>query len=82
MKKMKFVLDEKETKKAMDFIKKQDKIVMKKQNKKIPWQKTPYYGMIGEGYTYTITPTGLGNTIVITNNKTKEKLNVTNFDDW
>lgn len=42
----------------------------------------PYYGAIGGGVTYSFTPTGLGDILVVTEAITGEKLNVTEALDW
>lgn len=42
----------------------------------------PYYGAIGGGLTYSITPTGLGNILTVTESTTKKTLNVTEALDW
>lgn len=39
-------------------------------------------GAIGGRFTYKITPTGLGNIIIIVDNVTKQELNVTDYEDW
>ncbi len=39
-------------------------------------------GTIGDRYTYSFTPTGLGTIIIVTDHTTKEEINLTDFDSW
>lgn len=58
----------------------QDKKVVDFQNKKNNTNYTqPYYGMTGDGYTYSFTPTSIGTFISVKNNATKEELEL-DFD--
>lgn len=42
----------------------------------------PLCGTIGDRYTYSFTPTGLGTIIIVTDHTTKEEINLTDFDSW
>lgn len=42
----------------------------------------PYYGCSGGGYTYHFTPTTLGLVVKVTNNLTKEEIDVTDYHNW
>lgn len=42
----------------------------------------PYYGACGGAYNYTFTPTSLGTCLVVEHIMTKEKINLTDFDEW
>lgn len=42
----------------------------------------PYYGAVGGGVTYTFTPTGLGDILVVKETTTGKELNVTQALDW
>jgi hypothetical protein len=43
---------------------------------------TPYYGAVGGGLTYSFTPTGLGDIIVVKESITGKELNVSEALDW
>ena len=61
-----FTLSEEQNKKVKDFIDK---------NKK-------YSGAIGGQFTWSFTPTSIGMVIQITDNISKEVLDVSNYDEW
>jgi len=65
-----FELTLEEQKKAMAFIKKQNKLT------------GGYYGAIGGGFTYHFTPTSLGCIVQIENAITKAVLDLTDYDNW
>lgn len=44
--------------------------------------KEPYYGAIGGGLTYLFTPTGLGVVFEAEEYFTKNRLNLTKYDEW
>lgn len=41
-----------------------------------------HYGASGGAYSYTFTPTTLGVAVVVTNNLTKESIDLTDWEDW
>lgn len=41
-----------------------------------------YIGAIGGRFTFSFTGTGLGNIIVVTDNVTGKKLDLTDYDSW
>lgn len=60
-------------------------ILTAKQNKKLSeWLKEPnqYCGAIGGRLTYSFTPTSIGLLVEVTDNLTKEKLDLTDYDDF
>lgn len=54
----------------------------KKEQDKIYESSAMYAGAIGGRYTYSFTPTGLGLIITVTNNITKDQIDLTNYEDW
>lgn len=44
--------------------------------------KEHHYGVICSGYSYILTPTTLGDCIVVRNNFTKEEINLTDYSTW
>jgi hypothetical protein len=67
------------TKAVVAWKKEQDKKAAIKQN---TGTKVPNYGAIGGAYTYSVTPTSLGNAYSISNSVTGESLNVTDYSGW
>lgn len=61
-----FTLSEEQNKKVRDFIDKNNK----------------YSGAIGGQFTWGFTPTTIGMTITITDNISKEVLDVSNYNEW
>jgi len=41
-----------------------------------------YYGAAGGGYTFSFTPTGLGDCVSVQEAFSKEELNLTDYDTW
>lgn len=73
------------------FMDEQDKIVLEKQRKWLSKEefqlytmegKYPYYGTIGGGYTYIITPTSLGNIVRVMNTVTHAEKDLTDYSAW
>lgn len=60
----------------------QDKKVIETQKERHLFPDEPYYGAIGGGYTFSFTPTSIGLIIQISNNVTKEMLDVTDYENW
>ncbi len=54
----------------------------KKKPKAFRYGDQPYYGAIGGGLTYSFTPTGLGEILVVTEALSKMELNLTDYDSW
>lgn len=55
------------------------------QEKLAAWRSTHeevYTGAIGGRYTYSFTPTSLGEVILVTDNVTGEELNLTDYESW
>lgn len=72
---IKFELDEKEVEAANEFFEAHKDCCRKILNK-------PVFSTIGGGFSYIITPTGLGNCISIECNSCGEIKDITNFDNW
>lgn len=71
-----FELDDVETTRAKEFIKKHDHIE--------EFRKMGKFGFstLGQQFTYKITPGGLGNSVSIICNHCKEHESITNIDNW
>lgn len=78
---MNFKLNDDQLKKLFAWMIEQDEKVAKQQNES-NFSSKPYYGCSGGGYTYSFTPTTLGMVEVVTNNITKESINLTEYSDW
>ncbi len=48
------------------------------------WLENPgdYCGAIGGRLTFSFTPTSIGVITIVTDNLTKETLNITNYEEW
>lgn len=78
-----FTLNQNQELKLSTWINEQDKKVMEEQNKnKENPRNHPYYGCSGGEYTYSFTPTSLGTIRRVTNNYTKESIDLTEYGDW
>lgn len=55
----------------------QDKKVAEKQNRTFP-----YYGVSGGGYSWILTPTGVGTIIEAKNNITNDVIDLTDYQSW
>ena len=69
MAKYKFELDETETQKFEDWKKKQK-------------EKDPHIPTAGERWTFMFTPTGLGTVVEVKDNLLKEKIDLTDWENW
>lgn len=74
---MQFKLTLKESKQLKVWMEKQDAKV-----KEATREDRPIYGAVGGGYTYHLTPNNIGCVVIVTNNVTKETIDVTDYDSW
>lgn len=72
-----FSLTEEQGEKVAAWAAQQDKALAEKQGK-----DQPYYGCSGGSLSFEFTPTTLGMVVKVTNNLTKESLDVTEWDNW
>jgi hypothetical protein len=82
---MNFPLTEGQLEKLDKWREEQDVKVGKMQEEKGLHQtchSKPYYGASGGAYTYSFTPTTLGIVFSVTNNITKETIDLTEYDMW
>jgi hypothetical protein len=59
-----------------------DKVAKMQDDASCDFPCTPYYGAIGGHLTYSFTPTSIGTIVVVENNVTKEKIDLTDYDLW
>ena len=86
---MRFTISEEQQKKINKWAKKQDYLVKEQQKgsddvviSESSRLGLPYYGASGGSLSYEFTPTGLGVVLKVTNNYTKESIDVTEYDMW
>ena len=72
-----FKLEPEQLEEISKWMEAQDAAVAAKQGK-----DHPYYGCSGGSYTYHFTPTTLGLVVKVTNNLTKEEIDVTDYHMW
>lgn len=73
----KLKLDTKGVARMKAWIDEQDHKVAARQS-----QRYPNYGSCGGAYTYSFTPTSIGTVVKLTNDMTKESIDITNYDDF
>ena len=76
------LIDDKQREKLAAWVTEQDEKVLAEQRKQHPTQEYVYYGCSGGAYSYIFTPTSIGLCLEVVNNVTKEKINLTNYEDW
>jgi hypothetical protein len=74
---MKFELIQEQWSKFHSWKQEQDKKVQE-----IQGSDSPCYGAIGGAYTFSFTPTSLGVALVVKNNRTKDELDITDYENW
>lgn len=76
-----FKLSEEQNQKLSEWAEEQNKKVAKSQED-TDFICKPYYGACGGGFSFTFTPTSLGVGVKVTNNITKETIDLTDYENW